>query len=308
VPVTLLAVCPRTGRRRASVRLAIGLAGGVAAFLVFTEFASAGRAVTVWAACMFGGSDPQGTLTALLSGSFAAAIRYSHLVGAVSVVSIAVLLASIGLRRSADSSQSLAPIVPLGIWAGATLAMAVALSSPGTIPTNQVPEWIAASLVVVAMAGNTTARLGRLTGFSLLFLVLWMSAQNVSLAVDQQRQLTPEIKAHRSLLLERIRTQTSPVLAESALWPVLAGRKVVLLDAFAAHIVMRSRPELERELIETIAARRYSLVILEFDPESPQGRRIYAATHFGADVIAAIEANYRLDERMLPNAFILVPR
>ena len=94
----------------------------------------------------------------------------------------------------------------------------------------------------------------------------------------------------------------------TALWPVLAGREVVIPDPFAARLVLRSHPDLERTLVDEIARRRYTRIILEFDLNSPQGRGMYEFSHFGHTVIAAIEAHYVLEMAALPNAFVFAPR
>jgi len=104
-----------------------------------------------------------------------------------------------------------------------------------------------------------------------------------------------------------VKALPAPILAESALWPILAGREVVVPDAFAARIVLRSHEEIERRLVAEIAQRRYSAIILEFDPESAEGRGMYENAHFGARVIAAIRSSYALDRQVLPNAFLFVP-
>ena len=72
--------------------------------------------------------------------------------------------------------------------------------------------------------------------------------------------------------------------------------------------MLRSHPDLERALIDEIARRKYTRIILEFDPSSPEGRGMYEFAHFGHSVIAAIEAHYMLEIQALPNAFVFAPR
>ena len=52
----------------------------------------------------------------------------------------------------------------------------------------------------------------------------------------------------------------------------------------------------------------YTRIILEFDPNSPDGRGMYGFAHFGRPVMAAIEAHYVLEIQSLPNAFVFAPR
>ena len=83
---------------------------------------------------------------------------------------------------------------------------------------------------------------------------------------------------------------------------------IVVPDAFAARLVLRANPELERKFVDEIVRRKYSRVILEFDPNSPEGRGMYGFAHFGRAVIAAVEAHYVFEVSPLPNAFVFVPR
>jgi hypothetical protein len=219
------------------------------------------------------------------------------------------LLAALLIRaHGREQDGELSAVVPAAVWFGATLALAVTLSSPGTVPSNQVIEWIAVSVLVLPMVAAGRIQLRSIAGFAVSLLVCWMALQNVSRAREMRSSVTSERVLERQRFVERVRRFPAPILAESALWPILAGREIVMPDAFAARVVLRSHPAIETQLVDEIRRRKYSAIILEFDLSSKKGRGMYDFAHLGASVIAAVEANYRLDEQPLANAFVFTPR
>ena len=309
MPASMIVAALLTGRARIATRFAATLAVTMGAFLLIVESASGGRAFRVWAACMFAGSDSAGTLSALLSGDFLPGLLHSHLVIAVSVTGVLALLAALVVPTGGSEDDGvLSPVVPAALWLGATLALVVTLSSPGTVASNQIIEWVAISGLVLAMVAGGRLSLRPIAGIAVSLLVFWMALQNVSRAREMRSSATPDSVLQRERFVERVRMLPAPILAESALWPILAGREVVVPDAFAARVVIHSHPEIEARLIEEIRRRKYGAIILEFDPASKEGRGMYGFAHFGESVISAVEANYRLDEQPIPNGFVFTPR
>jgi hypothetical protein len=309
MPASIIAAALVTGRARVAARFAPTLAGSIGAFLLIVEVASRGRALRVWAACMFAGSDSAGTLSALLSGGSLTGLLHSHLFIAVGASGILALLAALVVPAAGSEGDGvLSGVVPAALWLGATLALFVTLSSPGTIPSNQVIEWIAISVLALAMVTAGRFQLRSIAGIAVSLLVFWMALQNVSRAREMLPAAAPVSVLQRERFVERVRRLPAPILAESALWPILAGREVVQPDPFAARVVLHSHPQIEMQLIEEIRRRKYSAIILEFDPKSKEGLGMYGFVHFGESVISAVEANYRLDEQPLPNAFVFTPR
>ena len=137
---------------------------------------------------------------------------------------------------------------------------------------------------------------------------IWMAAQNVVRAKEMRAFVSTENVSKRDQFVESVRRLDAQILSESALWPVLAGRDAVVPDAFAAGLVFRAEPGIEQKLIDEIRRHKYGGIVLEFDPASPEGRRMYENAHFGSRVIAAIASAYRLETQPLPNAFVFVPR
>jgi hypothetical protein len=308
IPAAMIFAAFATGRVRIGARLGAALSGAVVGILLIVQVASDGRAFRVWAACMFAGSDSSGTLSAFLSGGFLPGLLNSHLV----VASLAGALMTLVLlllppdRAVGKAVQS--RFVAMLLWIGATVSLGVTLSSPGTVPANQVIEWLAISILTPIIVAGPRPRLHRVTGVALGVMASWMAVQNVSRAREMREVVTADNVQRRQKFVEGVRAFDAPILSESALWPVLAGREVVVPDPFAARLVLRAHPDLERALIDEIARRKYARIILEFDPNSPEGRGMYGFAHFGRPVIAAIEAHYVLEIQALPNAFVFAPR
>ena len=309
IPGALIAICLLTGRRNVALRLGAMLGAAVVILFLIVQLGSSGRALRVWAACMFGGSDSAETLGALFSASFLTSLQYSYLLFAVCAVSTAALVAGLLWAPDRDDSKPRSSwLVPSGLWIGASATVAVVLSSPGTIAVNQVAEWVACSLIVVAIVAGDRRGLRQSLSLTVAALVIGMAAQDMLRASEQRGLLTDEHRGQQVRLIDRLRASPPPVLSESALWPILGGREVVVPDPFAARVVFGTHPEIERDLVAKIEQREFSIVILEMDPASPRGRAIYESSHLGRTVMAAITARYRLEEQTLTNAFVFVAR
>ena len=308
IPAAMLVAAFVTGRVRVGARMGAALAGAVAGILLVTQVASSGRAFRVWASCMFAGSDSSGTLAVFLGGGFLPGLLNSHLVVAVMAGALVALGLTLFPVEKAVGKMVSSRVVPTALWVGATVVLGVTLSSPGTVPANQVVEWLAFSMLTPVIVAGSRLRIQRVTGIAIAIMATWMAVQNVSRAREMSSLATTDSVRQRQSFVESLRALDAPILSESALWPVLAGREVVVPDAFAARLVFRSNPELERQFIDEIAQRKYTRVILEFDPSSPEGRGMYGFAHLGRTVIAAIESHYQLETQALPNAFVFAPR
>lgn len=306
LPAAALVVLAMTGAPRRAVRLAVTLCAMCAGFFAIVAVASGGRAWRVWWTCLFAGADAGGTVSGVASGMFLPGLLNSHLVVAAGSLALVALVAGAIVRESRTAAIPLA--LPLALWMTAGLTLGMTLSSPGAVPANHVVEWLALSILVPVMVLQSRAQLVRLVTVTMAALCVWMSAQNISRALAMRPAVSAESRHARQEFLEGLRSMKAPILSESALWPLMAGREVVLGDAFAARIVMATHPEIGRLFVDEIARRKYTAIVLEFDPASEQGRGVYAFSHLGANAIRAIETHYRLDHQGLPNAFVFVPR
>src|SRR5262249_61590495 len=83
------------------------------------------------------------------------------------------------------------------------------------------------------------------------------------------------------------------LLSESPLVPVVAGRRIIVLDPFAFRTAAVARPELARDLAERIDRHEFGCVILEYNPWSAVGVGWYERIDFGTAVDHALRPGYR---------------
>ncbi len=293
VPACVFAALVGSGRGRVAVRFAMALAIGVAAFFAIVEVASAGRALESWRACMFAGSTQGGTVSELLTGQFAKIAGYSHLLIALFVLDAAAIglaLFGAGSRSVAFEAESAAsaagdrrvPWLPAALFLGVSASTALTLSSPGTVPSNQVVEWLETSFVVLIWIAATRPTLRRPLAAAIAVVVIWMGGQDAirARALWETRAARTSLET-RSHVVEIVASPATPSLAESSLWQVLAGHQAYLLDPFALRVVMMSRSDIARDLEAKIDAHYFSTVIFQVDPTSAQGRGYYEHVNFG---------------------------
>jgi hypothetical protein len=309
VPLGVLLALILTRRLRLAGRFSAHLGAQLLGFFALVQLLSGGRALRVWSVCLFAGSDATGIMTALLSAGFLTGLANSHLVLVVGAVAIVTLVVMFSVPAPRDANAPAVPaIAPASIWAAASATLALNLSSPGTVPSNQLPEWIAFSLLLPVFLGDKPVAVRRALAGGIAVLVIWMAGQNFARAAERRPVVTAERMSPRRDVVSRLEEFPAPILSESAVWPILANREVVMPDPFAARIVFRARPEIERQLIDQITQRRYSAILLEFDPLSAEGRRMYGFAHFSMPVIAAIRSYYQPHRLTTTEVFVFVPR
>jgi hypothetical protein len=308
VPAGLFVAALVCGRTRAAVRLAASLTATVLVLAAVAQVASAGRAFPVWAACMFAGTGSSNTLATFLGAGYLGGLANSHLVLVMGGVAVGTLVVAPLIRLENPSRAAGAAAVPIALWVAATITLGVTLSSPGTVPSNQAIEWLAVSAVVPALVAASRPGLRRVAAFAAAILTVWMGWQNVARARERWPEISAEKRAARASFVEHVRQLPAPILSESALWPILADREVIVPDAFAARVVFRAFPDVQARLIDEITRRRFAAIIFEFDPASKEGRGMHEFAHLGRPVIAAIESQYVFEREFLPNAFVFLPR
>jgi hypothetical protein len=319
VPGCVAVALVLAGRVRSGSRFVVGMAAGSAAFFALVQAASSGRALESWRACMFADSNGGQTFRRLLAGEFIALARYSHLL--IALLALACLALATGLflewrtqqpRHVAGEPDGLdgrAMWLPVTLFAGVSASTALTLSSPGTVPSNQMVEWLVATVAVVIWMAAARRELRMVFSTVLALLVVWMSAQD-AVRVSQlwQTRATRTTAATRQQIVARVAQAPGPVLAESALWPVLAGRPPFLLDPFALRVVMRSRPDIARDLEARVDARTFPMVIFQVDPTSMKGRGYYENVNFGWPITARILSRYRFESQPASDVWIYVPK
>jgi hypothetical protein len=308
-----------SGRWRTAIRFAVAMALGALVFLGVVEGASAGRAVRSWRACMLAGSSEAHTFRQLLAGDFISLARYSHLLTALVALASLSLVSALALawrdtvlHRSSHIQGELAGRalwLPVVLFAGITASTTWTLSSPGTVPSNQVVEWLGVTFAVVAWTAAARPEMRRIVSTVLAVVVVWMSVQDV-VRVSQlwQTRSSRTSPAVRRQVVDSVEHASTPVLSESPLWPVLADQPPFLLDPFALRVVMLTRPDIARDLEARLDSRFFSRVILMMDPTSIPGHGHYANVHFGWPITARILANYRLDSHPASDVWIYLPK
>jgi hypothetical protein len=310
IPASIIIAMVLAGRAHAAWRLSIRLVIGLLSFFVMVQVTSGGRALTSWRACMFAGAGEVSGLRALLAGDFMRAVTFSHLLAALFVLDVVALTALVVLGRRSDWLSGRSIWLPAALLVGVTASTAFTLSTPGTVPSNQVIDWIGISLVVLTWAAAGRRELTRAASVAIALVVIWMAGQDLvrvrSLWRDADSQAVRA--AARSQVVHLVTDASAPVLAESALWPVLAGQQAILLDPFALRVVTSSHPEIAADLEAKLEAHYFSAVILDLDPTSERGRGWYEHLHFGWPIMARVLANYELDRQLAPDVWVYAPK
>jgi hypothetical protein len=282
------------GRGRTAAKLASVTAGGALLLLALLNLTSGGRALESFRACALAGSSP------LSLFSLAAITRAIQLIGTSHLLTGVFLLTA----AAVVSRRSWRTLPTLYLLAAAAIT-AVIFTSPGTILTSQIVDaYVAAIVVLTTIAAALTGRMRDAGLVVLAALGVWMAGQNIlrvaALANDGMMQAG--IHDRRELIAE-VNKCGGTIVSESSLIPILAGRRPVLLDAFAFHVVSLNRPQVERDLVERVRRQEFSCVVLEQDPATSNGQAWYSNVNLTRDVIDAIRQHYRLERTIAGEHF-----
>lgn len=281
------------GRRLAALKLAAATTVGAAVFLLVLNFASQGRAIESFRACALAGSSVLSLLSPTAVTRLLQLIGTSHLLTVVYVLTGAAVL----IYRRLD--------LPVLYLAAALAITAVIFTSPGTILTSQIVDaYVAAIVVLTTVAAAQTGRLRSASLVLLIALTMWTAGQNV---VRLSRMIDAGLihsgTQAQEQWVEAVNSCAGTIVSESALIPVLAGRRPVLLDPFAFHVVALNRPDIGNDLVERLRRREFSCVILEQDPATPKGRAWYTNVNLTEAVMEAVLQHYALDRTIAGERF-----
>jgi hypothetical protein len=270
-----------------AARLALFTATAAIAFLLAVYVLSDGRALEAFRANALAGSDP-GSLIGVV-----AVIRPLQLIAGSHILSVVFVLAAAAVvlawRRGAE--------LPVLYLLAAFAVTAVIFTSPGTIITSQIVDAYAAAIVLIVIAtARTRPPLRTVASVLLLGIGLWAAAQNTVRIVRHLKVDVPSAARDRSALLEALRSCNGSMISESAMVPILANQRPVMLDPFAFHVVGLTRPEVTRSLVDRINRQEFTCVILEQDLTTDRGRAWYQNVNLTGDVAEAIRQQYRLDQ------------
>lgn len=254
------------------------------AFIIGTiAVLSDGRSVQSFQACALAGQSPLDLLR--VSGLIAGALRLIPF-RTVSLT-IAAAGAVIVLRlRALTSLPSLLLIASLA-------AAFVALSSPGTIAANQTIEPYVLAVVLLVWTLSASRRFAWGADLVLLLWIAALCAQNIRefhrLPLD-----APGTASSAAIVRQDLSACRDPILAESPLVPIAAGRAVTLLDPFSIRVVAAYSPAIEDDLVRRIDDRAFGCVVLDHDPLTAAGLGWYRHVSLGGRTIDAILRSYRL--------------
>jgi hypothetical protein len=285
-PAAALLALALAHRSRAGLRLGLWLgAWGIIAALI-VQVASDGRALASFRACALGGS----TAGAWMSGVGRALV--SEFLGRSRLLSATLVAGVLAWVADARHHWRGLPSVLFLCTIGTTAAI---LASPGTIPTNQTVDLYVAALVAGAAWVARHPRSAAAASVVAVALALASVRPNLEIVRNPTLQrLAAGLPAGRERAAALVDGFREPVLCEAPELPVMAGRRPYLIDPFALRVVMRQRPDIERDLVDRVNARWFTHVILVFDPLTPGGRGWYTNVDFGWPVTERILANYQL--------------
>jgi hypothetical protein len=240
------------GQRREAIQLFIAWTIGVAVLVLATQWASHGRAISVFRESVAGG----GGITALLEGPrrfFGAMIHFDRVTFGFWIFALAVLMTD----RTWKSLPALLFIIT-------TAGTMVIFGSPGT-GINHLMSMQAASIFVLG-AGLAQARPLRLPAVAAALTLLALGSINcwkqaIELRGDHEKE-------NLQAILSDIRRSsvTGPIYANNPLLPILAGQRPYLLDGFMARMMRQKDPASAAKLWDDLEHARFSAVITHSHP------------------------------------------
>jgi hypothetical protein len=283
------------GRPGAAVKLVGATAAGALALLGLGHMLSNGRALESFRACALAGSSPLSLVSPSAVTRAVELIGTSHLLTAVFLLTIVAI---------AVSGRARLKLPQLYFFVAAAIT-AVIFTSPGTILTSQIVDAYVAAIVVLTTAAAAQRERGRAIGFAVLIaLGFWTAGQNISrIAGMIQSDVVRTGMADQRELANQANWCGGTILSESALIPILAGQRPVLLDPFAFHVVAMNRPEVEQDLVQRISQREFACVVLEQDPETARGRAWYSNVNLTHNVVEAVRQHYELKSTIAGERF-----
>jgi hypothetical protein len=278
------------GARTPARRLTAAAAAGLILASAFVLVASHGRVWDAFLASAPAGAGLLATLSSLIvPGPLALFAESLFLKLSIAVAVVAVFWD----RQSALRDPA---VWFLALSAVGTMLL---LTSPGTTLRNHVVEpYVAAVLVIGTWMARRPERhaAGILVAASLAAIATQHVVRDPGTAEMVRNART--ISAERQALITAVDRFTVPVLSESAVYPVIAGRRPLIADPFALRNVVSRRPDIAADLLSKIDQRFFHFVVLEHDPETPEGVGFYKGLHFGTPIIARITANYRFEKQI----------
>jgi hypothetical protein len=251
---------------------------GVVALLLITQWASDGRAKTIFLMCAGGG----GSLGRMLQGP--------HLLLAAMATQDRTLLAiwtlSIFVIAATRQWTSLPAILLLVATAGTILIY----GSPGTHLNHLVDMNAAAILVIATLSAKT--RISHTPVLVAMFLVVALAAAGCWRQLTEIRWHNERGQMESALADASASTARGPILSQDPLLPLLAGERPYMLDPFIFRAIRTRKPEIANQFWKDLDGRYFKAVILRAPPGDPT----FSSNEgdFGPGFIDRLEREYAL--------------
>ena len=195
------------------------------------------------------------------------------------------LFATLALAMLARSAWRGTPIASYG--AGSLLITTAVMTNVGSGP-NHLDE--PAAIAAICAAVWAAPRLARRT-------LLPALALSIAVLGASWRDLLPAVRHAgapgnvRAGVIDAVRREPGPVLAEDALLSLAAERRPAISDAAPLRPLSLAGDDRAVRVVEALSERRFALVVLNDDLESSE--RWYRVVYLGEPVTSAIKAHYR---------------
>ena len=257
-----------------------------------TQWASAGRALSILRICASGG----GGLRQIIHGPHKMlydAWENDHLFLVVGCLAFALLI----MNRSWRS-------LPAIYLLFATAGTMIIYGSPGT-KFNHLADMTAASLLLI---GFECQRSRRLTSLALVCTIVLVGLSSIACILEARAIRQNAVRSNLEAALSEVNSSPvpGPVLSEDPLLPVLNNERPYLLDSFMLRVIRNQRPDISNQLWDGLAKQRFRAVVLHAEPTN----ELYKDANdgdFGPGFVEHVEQSYHLAS-VRGHLFIFLPK
>jgi hypothetical protein len=236
------------GQRKKAIQLAAVYVLGILLAVLAVQWASQGRAISVFRACAGAGGGLR-RLAKAPGGFFLAVFSHDKAVGGFWSVALLLLLAR---RKWADLTTILLIFTSLG-----TLAI---FGSRGT-DINHLIDLGMASLLLLAVQ----FRSGRISRIAVPLALSAMVIHAAVSCIHEAKKMAIEQRRHamEAALIDAGNSPVrGPLLSENPMLPILAGNRPYMLDAFMFSVIDVENPRYGQKLRDDVANQRFGAVIV----------------------------------------------
>jgi hypothetical protein len=279
------------GKFRQAAILSLTWIFGVVVVALITQWASHGRAGSIFLICGGGG----GSFARMLKGPYLLLSDAAHQDRTL----LAIWLISIFVIAATSQWKSLPAILLLISTAGTILIY----GSPGT-HLNHLVDMNAAAILVIATLGRKS-RMWRSPVLVVTMLLVTVAAAACWRQIREIRRNDERGQMEAAMADTRASTTDGPVLSEDPLLPMLVGERPYMLDPFMFRAIRNRNPEIADQFWRDLDSRHFKAVILHGPPSDPA----YSSDEydFGPGFIDRLESGYALSS-VRGNFYVLLPK